>query len=597
MKELARLVALLRPHTKWVILGILLSLLTVIANIGLLALSSWFVATMAMAGAARATIDYTLPATGVRALALTRAAGRYAERLVNHNTTFRILASLRVWLYRQIEPLSPSGLARYRSGDLLSRIRADVDTLDDFYVRGLVPMAVALLAVGVIIPFLARFSPSLVLIDLAALASAGVLLPLMLKALAERPGRERVATAAALRSSIVEETHGMAELIAFGAIGWHAARIGEESRALDRQMRSLSTLQGIGEAGMVVASSLAVWGVAFVLVPLIGRGALPRADIAMLTVFVLASFEIIMPLPLVIQRTGEMAAAARRLFEVIDARPAAGDVAWVERPGSAGERDHASAADVACGLTVTAGGSDGGRRLLPTHPFDLALRAVGFRYAADRSFVLERFSLALPPGSRVALTGPTGAGKSSVINLLLRFWDYEEGSVTVGGRELRSLSGAQARSLFSVVPQSPYLFHATIRENLTLTWNEERGSKAKHREALQGPTEAALREALSIAQLSELVEGLPDGLDTTVGERGLALSVGQMERVAVARALLKDAPIFLLDEPTEGLDDATADALLETVDRYLAGRSILIITHRKRDLHLANRVVELPGSG
>ena len=573
MKELVRLVALLRPHAKWVVLGVLLSLLTVLANIGLLALSSWFIATMAIAGAARATIDYTLPATGVRALALGRAAGRYAERLVNHDTTFRILAGLRVWLYQRIEPLAPSGLARYRSGDLLSRIRADIDTLDDFYVRGLVPMAVALLALGAIIPFLAHFSLSLVFVDLAALSCAGILLPLLLKALAERPGRERVATAAALRSSIVEETHGMAELIAFGAIEWHAARIGGESRALDRQMRSLSTLQGAGEAGMVVASSLAVWGAALVLVPLVGKGALPRADMAMLTVFMLASFEIVMPLPLVIQRMGEMTAAARRLFEVIDTPPAVGDRA-------------------------DAAGSDGSRRPQPTLPSELALREVRFRYAADRPWVLDRFSVELPPGSRVALTGPTGAGKSSVINLLLRFWDYEEGSVTVGGQELRSLAGAEARSLFSVVPQSPYLFHATIRENLTLTWRDDgmRGSgKAAARE--ESTQTAAMREALSAAQLLEFVEGLPDGLDTTVGERGLALSVGQVERLAVARALLKDAPVYLLDEPTEGLDDATADALLDAIDRHLAGRTILLITHRRRDLRIAHRVVELPGSG
>jgi len=222
---------------------------------------------------------------------------------------------------------------------------------------------------------------------------------------------------------------------------------------------------------------------------------------------------------------------------------------------------------------------------------------VCFRYATDRPWVLDRFSLELPPGSRVALIGPTGAGKSSVINLLLRFWEYEGGSVTIGGRELRSLSGAQARSLFSVVPQSPYLFHATIRENLTLTWKIEPEGSPGLEEGTQGPIDAALHEALSVAQLSEFIERLPDRLDTAVGERGLALSVGQVERVAVARSLLKDAPIYLLDEPTEGLDDATADALLDAVDRHLAGRTILVITHRKRDLRIANRVVELPGSG
>lgn len=573
MKVLVRLLGLIRPHWRWVILGIGLSLATLLANLGLLALSSWFIATMAIAGALRVTIDYTLPATGVRALALGRAAGRYAERLVNHNTTFKILATLRVWLYERVEPLAPAVLARYRSGDLLSRIRADIDTLDDFYVRGFVPTVVAILALAVILPFLARFSRVLVWIDLAALAFAGALLPLLLRMLGERPGRERIAAAAALRSSVVEAADGMGELIAFGAAGWHAERLERESRALDQRILRVARLQGVGEAGMIAASSLAVWGAALLLVPLVEGGALPKPDIAMLTVFMLASFETIMPLPLVIQRIGEISAAARRLFEVIDAAPA------VREPTGA-IRAAAFAAAAGGALPPSAEGRAGDA--WPPERIDLRFQGVRFRYGPDRPWVLDRFSLELPAGSRLALVGPTGVGKSSVINLLLRFWEYEGGSILAGGQELKELSGADARRLFAVVPQNPFLFHGTIRENLSL--------------GLDYPEEA-MREALLDAELGALLAELPDGLDATVGERGLALSVGQGGRLAVARALLKRAPVFLFDEPTEGLDDATAERLLDAIDRRVGARSLLLVTHRARDLRIAHRVVEVPHAG
>ena len=231
-------------------------------------------------------------------------------------------SALRVWFFERIEPLAPARLSRYQSGDLLSRIRADIDTLDDFYVRGIVPSCVAVLAVACIVPFLAHYDARLAVIDAAGLAVAGVLLPLLLHRLSARPGRERVAWASDLRASIVEDVQGMAELVALGAADAHARRIEAAGREMDRRQRTLGSLQGLGDAGIIAASALAVWAAAFLLVPVIGSGRLPRADMAMLTVLILASFETIMPLPGVMQRAGEMAAAARRLFQIIDAEPA-----------------------------------------------------------------------------------------------------------------------------------------------------------------------------------------------------------------------------------------------------------------------------------
>lgn len=579
MRDLLRLVGLVRPHWRLALLGLFLSLATLMANLGLLALSSWFIASMALAGLAGALFDYTTAGAGVRALALGRAAGRYAERLVNHDVTFRILSALRVWFYERIEPLAPARLSSYRSGDLLSRIRADIDTLDDFYVRGVVPSIVAVLAVACILPFLAHFDARLAAIDGAGLAFAGVLLPLLLRRLSARPGRERVAWAAELRASIVEEVQGMAELVALGAAEAHADRIEAAGREMDGRQRTLASLQGLGDAGIVAASATAVWAAAFVLAPVVAGGGLPRADMAMLTVLVLASFETIMPLPGVMQRAGEMAAAARRLFQIIDAEPAVKEPAArepaVTRAGAA--------AQSAPAWFLPKEGIPG--------PVSISIRDLCFRYSPELPWAIDGLSLEIPAGTRLGIIGPTGAGKSSLVNVLLRFWDFQAGSITVRGPDaveydLRSITTEDARKLFSVVPQAPYLFHASIRENLLIALPSSSDSAAP----LRGQE---LESAIQVAQLTELIASLPDGLDTVVGETGREISTGEMQRIAVARALLRDAPVTILDEPTEGLDDRTARLLLDAAARRLAGRTLVVITHRERELAIVNSVFRL----
>ena len=693
MRELLRLGRLLAPHRARIALGLALALAAVLANIGLLALSSWFIASMALAGSLGLVMEYGLPAAAIRALAIVRAGGRYAERLVNHDTTFRILASLRLWFYRSVGPLAPARLEAYRSGDLLARIRADIDSLDDYYLRGLVPAAVALLTAACILPLLSRFDPRLALIDGLALAAAGLLVPCILALLAAAPGRARVKASAELRASIVEELEGMSELVALGAAGPHAALMEELASNLDGSQRKLCALAGAGEASLTAASSLAVWGSSAILVGLLASGSLPPADMAFLSVFVLASFESILPLPAAIQKAGEMAAAARRLFEILDAEPAVGgpsgqacdsardgrdsarvghdsarvghgsarvghgsagvghDSARVGRdsardgPGSARVgRDsarvgHGSAAEqrpsgvlsrptaallrpssaeprpssvlprpsaaeprpssaeaspsiAETRLWAPRGGASPSEQSPAAPALGLSIRGLSFRYAPDLPPVFEELDLELPAGTRLGLAGPSGAGKSSLVSLLLRFWDYQGGTIELlprdggPGRDLRSLSGDEARAFFSALPQAPFLYHASIRENLLLAALPEGGS--------EGPgVEERLLDACEAAQLSGLLARLPLGLDTIVGETGRAVSAGELQRIALARAFLKDAPIYLLDEPTEGLDDATAEALLEATAIRLEGRSLLIISHRERDFCITDGVKRL----
>ncbi len=559
MRTSLRLVGLLLPHWRRVVLGIALSLLALAANVGLLALSSWFIAFMAIAGSLHYVVDYTLPAAGVRALALLRAAARYVERLFNHDTTLRILSALRVWFFRRIEPLAPARLSARRSGDLLSRIRADVDTLDDFYVRGVIPSAVALLAAAAVAAVLARFDPRLAAVALAGLACGGLLLPLALRALAERPGRQKISLAAELRASVVEEAQAMAELVALGAIADHQRALLATSRELERRQGRLGSLQGMGEAGMAAAASLSMWAALLLLLPLVQGGVLSDARLPMLVVLVLASFEAVMPLPAVIQKAGETSAAAGRLFELIDERPAVAEPARPALPPR------------------TAGGGGVG----------ISIRDLSFRYAPDQPWVLRDLSLRVQPGGHLAIVGPTGAGKSTLVSILMRFWEYEAGQILLSGldgetAELRALTGAAARGFFSVMPQAPSLFHATLRENLQLA--APPGSDL---------SDGQMREALDAAGLGGLLASLPDGLGSVVGETGRELSVGEVRRVALARALLREAPAYILDEPTESLDEATADAVLAAAAGRLRGRTLLLITHRDRDLAIAEEVVRL----
>jgi ATP-binding cassette subfamily C protein CydC len=566
LRSLLRLAALILPHWRRILVGIALSLVAVLANLGLLALSSWFVASMALAGAAGLAFAYDLPAAGVRALAILRAVGRYAERLVNHDTTLRILGSLRLWFFRRVEPLAPARLERYRSGDILSRICADVDALDDFYVRALIPLAVAFLSAACLVPFLARYDPRLVAIELVCLAFAGLALPLALGAAAARDGGARAAAAASLRSLVIEEVQGMAELLAFGASERHAARIEGESRRLDAIKRRLDSLQGWGGAGTIAASSMAAWATALALIGPVSRGALTGADMAMLTALAFAAFEIVQPLPAALQKGREMAAASARLFEVLAE----------DGPGA-----------------PLRGGLAAGIDRRPAVAVDLSIRDLSFRYDADEPWVLELFSLEAAAGERIGLIGPSGSGKSTLFSLLLGFRSYGGGSIALSERgdprlsaerlELKSMHPDDGRLYFSAVPQLPHLFHATIRENLLIAEGEADGPP---------PDEDRLLSVLRDAQLSELVRSLPLGLDTMVGESGRSVSGGEARRIAVARALLKDAPIYLFDEPTEGLDETTAEAMLAAIEERLRGKTIIIASHRPRDLAFVDRRYE-----
>ncbi|AGA89228.1 cysteine export CydDC family ABC transporter permease subunit/ATP-binding protein CydC [Thioflavicoccus mobilis 8321] len=546
MRELARLLRLMRPYAGWMVLGLLAALVTLVANVGLLAVSGWFIAAMAAAGASGTPINYYTPAALIRAFAILRTGGRYVERLVTHEATLRLLARLRVWLFEHLEPLAPAGLQDARSGDLLSRIGADIDALDRLYLRLLVPLLVAVVGGTAAVVFLAFYDWGLALVALAGLLVAGAFVPWLVGRLGAEAAARQVTTAAELRTAVVDGLQGMAELAIYGRAEAQAQAVDRLSVAWIADQRRLAGLDGLSLAAVGLAANLTLWGGLLIVIPLVGSGQLAGPELVMIALFLLACFEAVAPLPAAFQSLATTLTAARRLFAIVDAQPAVVD------PQTASPEPE---------------------RL------DLIFDEVALRYAPERPWALHGVSFRVEPGERVAVVGATGSGKSSLVNLLLRFWDYQAGSIRLGGHELRRYRAADLRRRIAVVSQHAHLFHTSIRDNLLL--------------ANPNATDEALQRACSVAQLDAFIASLPEGWDTLVGEAGIGLSGGQARRLAIARAVLRDAPILILDEPTEGLDSTTAHDLMTAIHRLMAGRTVLLITHRFADLGAMDRILVL----
>jgi ATP-binding cassette, subfamily C, bacterial CydC len=545
-RDLLRLLGLFRPYTRWIIAGTLLTILVDLANIGLLALSGWFITAMALVGLGGGLMNYFTPAAGIRGLAILRTGGRYIERLVTHEATFRLLARLRVWFYEHLEPLAPARLQYYRGGDLLSRIRSDIDTLDNFYLRVLAPTVAAAVSLILLVGFMTLFSGSVALIDLAGLLVAGVALPLLAQRLGQEPGRRAVAVRADLRSSVADGVHGLGELRVYRAAHAQAQTIERLSHDLIEPQRRQARINGISAGLTGLAAQLTVWLAVLVAIPLVRESDLDGPELAMIALFVMASFGAVSALPLAFQTLGETLAAARRIFEIIDTKPV------VEEPAQE---------------AATPG------------RFGLRLEGLRMRYGEGAPWALDGIDLEVAAGRRVGIVGATGSGKTSLLNVLLRFWDYQEGEIRIGGVPLRKLRGETVRGWCAVVAQQTHLFNTSVRQNLLL--------------ARPDASEDALAKALQQANVYDEIRSLPEGLDTIVGETGTRLSGGQARRVAIARALLRDAPILLLDEPTEGLDAAAEHAVLQALEALMRDRTTLLITHRPQALRYVDEVLVL----
>lgn len=546
MRDLYRLVLLLKPYWGWMALSALLSLVTVLANVALMATSGWFITAMALAGVAGVSMNYFTPAAMIRAFAITRTGGRYAERLVSHEATFRLLAQLRVWLYERLEPLAPGRLAGARSADIATRLQGDLDRLEQVFLRFLSPVAVAVVASVITIGAVTVWSWQLALVLAVLLVLAGIVVPMAM----ERIGRAQ-AVAVTMRSAdlnvaLTDALEGLGELEASGAAEAAMARLEQTAAEVVTRRQTLATLTGAANAAIGFAASFGVLLTLILLVPAVSAKQLSGPELAMLSLLMLAAFEAIAPIPLAVQTLAGTLASARRIFALADAAP------LVRDPAVPGPR-----------------------------PADTTVRFknVTFAYPGQARAALTGFDLELRAGAKVGVVGPSGAGKSSLAALLMRFYDPSAGEIRFGGVRLDELSGEDVRERISLAPQQPYLFTGTIAHNLRLARPD-------------APT-AMLEQACAVAQIHDFVAAQPDGCDTFVGAAGMKLSGGQVRRLGIARALLKDAPILILDEPTEGLDAATARAMIDAVLVHAREKTVLMITHSPIGLEALDEVVVL----
>ncbi|BCY07841.1 thiol reductant ABC exporter subunit CydC [Actinoplanes sp. L3-i22] len=491
----------------------------------------------------------------VRACGLGRGVLRYLERLLGHDAAFRVLGDVRVRLYRRLAAHAPAGLADFRRADLAQRLAADVDAVLDLVTRVFLPYAVAAVTGLATVLVLSALVPVAGLTLAAALLVVGVLVPLLQRTAARRADGRLAPLRAELGTGVVDLVHGLADLTAYRAIDLNRERIALLDRRLTAASKRSAATAGLGAAVTALGTGVSVLAGLLAGAAAVRAGTLPGELLALVVLTPLAVFEIAGPLPAAAQRWAAARESMRRLAEI----------------RSLGERKDG---------TVTAAESDaaGSAPPIPGTVPELRLESVTAAWTADR-IAVAGVDLTLPPGARVALTGPSGSGKSTIAALLVRFLDPVAGRITLDGADLRSIPPDRVREIVGYLPEDAYLFDTTIGANLRI--------------ARPGGTDAELLAALERARLRDWVETLPAGLETLVGEHGMALSGGQRRRLALARLLLTDARVLILDEPGEHLDDATAGALVRDLLVAAGDRTVLLITHRTADLD-GLRVVRMP---
>ncbi|MGW6769625.1 thiol reductant ABC exporter subunit CydD [Streptomyces sp. NPDC055037] len=514
--------------------------------VGLMAVSGWLIS---RASEQPPVLYLMVAVTATRAFGIGRAVFRYAERIVSHDAVLRMLADLRVSVYRRLERIAPAGLRETRRGDLLSRLVADVDELQDYWLRWLLPVGSALLVGVGAVGFTAWLLPEAGAVLAGGLLVAGVGVSLLSGARARRAERRLAPARGLLATRVADLLSGMAELTVAGALTSRMRGTREADGTLTAIASRGASANALGDGLTALVCGLTVAATAYVGVGALADGRLAGVELAVVVLTPLAAFEAVTGLPLAVRYRQRSRRSAERVCEVLDAPV---PVREPERPAAP-----------------------------PVSPFPLEVRGLAARYPGQRRDALSGFDLTLTAGKRVAVVGPSGSGKTTLAQVLLRFLDAREGGCRLGGTDTAALDGDTVRRFVGLCAQDAHLFDSSVRENLRL--------------ARTDATEDELRDALRRARLLDWVDTLPAGLDTLVGEHGARISGGQRQRLALARALLADFPVLVLDEPAEHLDLATADALTTDLLAATEGRTTLLITHRLQGLDSVDEVIVLDG--
>ncbi|MFE4665905.1 thiol reductant ABC exporter subunit CydD [Streptomyces sp. NPDC056716] len=541
---LARVRAMSGARRGRLLLALLLGSLALGSAVGLMATSGWLISRASQ----QPPVLYLMVAvTATRTFGIGRAVFRYAERLVSHEAVLRMLADTRVAVYRRLERLAPAGLRRTRRGDLLSRLVSDVDALQDYWLRWLLPAGAAVAVSAASVGFTAWLLPEAGAVLAVGLLLAGAGVPLITGAVSRRAERRLAPARGELATRVTDLLTGTAELTVAGALPARLATTREADSVLTRITSRAATATALGDGLTALITGLTVAAAALVGVQAVAAGRLDGLLLAVVVLTPLAAFEAVLGMPIAVRFRQRVHKSAERVYEVLDAPE---PVREPERP-----------------------------RQAPASPFPVVLKGLTARYAGQERDALAGVDLTLGEGRRIAVVGGSGAGKTTLAQVLLRFLDAGSGAYTLAGVDAYALDGDDVRRLVGLCAQDAHLFDSSVRENLLL--------------AKRDATDAELCDALARARLLEWVKGLPDGLETMIGEHGARLSGGQRQRLALARALLADFPVLILDEPAEHLDLPTADALTADLLAATEGRTTLLITHRLAGLQAVDEVVVL----
>lgn len=536
-----RLLKIAFSYKGWMLLAALLGFLTVGSGIGLMMTSAYIIAKAALHPSIS---ELQVAIVGVRFFGISRGVFRYLERYVSHEVTFKLLAKFRVWFYRAIEPLAPARLMRYKSGDLLARLVSDVESLEHIYIRVIAPPVIALVISLLMWVLFGMISVGFSLLLMLFFLAAGVGVPILIQRLSKETGKKLIELRSELNAMALDGVQGMAELLVFGQARRHSERFDALNREYITLQRRMALIGGLHESLVGLLMNLAVLSIMIAAIPMVSASMLDGVYLSVLAIGTMAAFEAILPLPAAAQHLESSLKASERLFEITDSQPP------VQEPPAP---------------------------LSTPKNFFLSAQALTFSYSQNEAPALKNISFELPEGGALAIVGPSGAGKTTLLNLLLRFWEYEEGSLCIGGTDIRNYTSEQLRCWLSVVSQNTHLFNGTVQENLLL------GNPAAD--------ENDIFSALERAHIRDFVERLPQGLDTWIGEQGLQLSGGERQRLAIARALLKNAPLIIFDEPTANLDALSEREILNTIWQLAKQKTTLLITHRLTGLEHADEIL------
>ncbi|MBB1289737.1 thiol reductant ABC exporter subunit CydC [Pseudoalteromonas sp. SR43-6] len=555
MHNFIRLLKLCAPHYKAMLLGTFLATITVLANVGLLAISGWFLASMAAAGIAGVQMNYFTPAGTIRFLAIVRTASRYGERLITHNATFLLLSEIRTNVFATLSKLNNVDLAMSRSADLVNRLQNDVDALDKFYLNVLLPMLVALLSVPIIMLFMSAYNGNVALICFTGIILIGVVIPALLSIKLTKNSHKETQLSAQLRSELSDTLTGLRELSIYQARSQQLNKCDELSEQYNQQLfirhKALANSDGLS----LLVVQLAMLASIVTIVPLVYASSMVNVELAMLSLFVLASFESVLLLPNAFIELPSVLKAVERLFTLED-KAASSQVkdTHVDIDENFSAQNHT-----------------------------LILNNISYQYGEQTA--LTNISFELMPQQKVAIVGRSGSGKTTLVNLLTGLWPLQQGSITLKNQnsvvDLRSLNNDIRANVINILAQQHHIFDGTLSENL--------------RYAAPNATKEQMIEALALAQLSPWFNELKEGLKTRLGTGGRNVSQGQSRRIAIAQALLKNPAILVLDEPTEGLDNQSKQGVMQAIMHVMNNASVLTITHDPALLAQMDNVVWLEG--